>query len=144
MWTDSLGAFHLTYHLASFVVCRRQRRRCATIRQPDTSPCTCSRPAPSATCPRMLPPCCAPLPAQRQPAKRALKLRRGTARLQLAHQMTMRILGWELLPPLCLCIYHAVGSMLAWSCCLHIFLWLGQWTVLEYQSLLCSLSLRGN
>lgn len=112
MWSDFLGAFHLTDHLASFVVCRQQRRRCAATRQPGTLPCTCWRPAPSATCRRMLPPCCAPLPAQRQPAKRALKLRGGTARLQLAHQMTTRISGWELLPHLCLCIYHAVGSTL--------------------------------
>ena len=71
--------------LATLVVFRPQQRRCAATRQPGTSPCTCWRPAPSATCRHMLPPCCAQLPAQRQPAKRALKLRRGIARLQLAH-----------------------------------------------------------
>ena len=112
MWFTFLRVLLLTDHLASLVLCRQQRRRCAATRQPGTLPCTCWRPAPSATCRRMLPPCCAPLPAQRQPAKGALKLRRGTARLQLAHQMTTRISGWELLPHLCLCIYHAVGSML--------------------------------
>ena len=119
MWTDSLGAFHLTDHLAAFVVCRRQRRRCATTRQPGTSPCTCWRPAPSATCPRTLPPCCAPLPAQRQLAKRALKLRRGSARLQLAHQMMTRMLRWDLLALVCLCICHAVARMLARGVCQH-------------------------